>query len=81
MSRTIGVVSVIALVVGLGLNLLQLVEPISRIPPIAENIGVFESPINLPIWLSITLGVAAGLAAAERALRLRYHWLLDAGGT
>lgn len=81
MSRTIGAVSVVALVVGLGLNLLQLVEPISRIPPIAENIGVFESPISLPVWLSITLGVAAGLAATERALRLRYHWLLDAGGT
>lgn len=80
LSRSIGVVSVIALLIGVGLNLLQILEPISRIPPIAENIGVFESPIHLPLWLNITLGAAAALASTERALRLRYHWLLDAGG-
>ncbi|MDN5917919.1 MAG: hypothetical protein L0I76_22960 [Pseudonocardia sp.] len=79
-SRMIGVVSVVMLVVGVGLNLLQILEPISRIPPIAENLGVFESPIHLPLWLNITLGLAAALASTERALRLRYHWLLDAGG-
>lgn len=80
LSRSIGVVSVIALLVGVGLNLLQILEPISRVPPIAENIGVFESPIHLPLWLNIALGVAAALASTERALRLRYNWLLDAGG-
>lgn len=79
-SRVIGVVSVVMLVVGVGLNLLQILEPISRVPPIAENLGVFVSPIHLPIWLNITLGLGAALASTERALRLRYHWLLDAGG-
>ncbi len=79
-SRLIGFVSMVMLIVGVGLNLLQLLDPISRIPPIAENLGVFESPIHLPLWLNITLGLAAGLASTERALRLRYHWLLDAGG-
>lgn len=80
LSRSIGIVSVLLLVVGVGLNLVQVLEPISRIPPIAENIGVFESPISLPLWLNIALGVGAALASVERALRLRYHWLLDAGG-
>jgi hypothetical protein len=79
-SRLIGFVSMIMLIVGVGLNLLQIIEPISRIPPIAENVGIFESPIHLPLWLNITLGLGAALASTERALRLRYHWLLDAGG-
>lgn len=79
-SRLLGVVSVIMLMVGVGLNLLQIIEPISRIPPIAENLGVFESPIHLPLWLNVTLGLGAALASTERALRLRYHWFLDAGG-
>jgi hypothetical protein len=78
-SRLIGFVSVVALVVGVGLNLLQILEPISRVPPIADNLGVFESPIHLPLWLNIAFGLAAGLASTERALRLRFHWLLDAG--
>ena len=80
LSRVIGFVSVVMLIVGVGLNLLQVLEPISRIPPIAENLGVFESPIHLPLWLNIALGLAAGLASTERALRLRFHWLLDRGG-
>lgn len=80
LSRAIGVVSVVMLVIGLGLNLLQLLEPISRIPPIAENIGIFVSPIHLPLWLNVALALGAALGSAERALRLRYHWLLDAGG-
>ena len=80
LSRSIGVVSVVVLLVGVGLNLLQILAPLSRIPPIAENVGVFVSPIVLPLWLNIALGLAAALASTERALRLRYHWLLDAGG-
>ncbi|MEG9515001.1 hypothetical protein LZ318_15160 [Saccharopolyspora indica] len=80
LSRSIGIISVIVLVVGLGLNLVQVLEPISRIPPVAENVGAFESPISLPLWLNIALGAAAAFASVERALRLRYNWLLDAGG-
>ena len=49
-------------------------------PPVAAAVGVFESPVHLPIWLNIALGVAAALASTERALRLRYHWLLDGVG-
>ena len=78
-SRGIGALSVLALIIGLGLNLLQFLEPVLGIPPIVERFGRFESPIHLPLWLNVTLGIAAGFASAERALRLRYNWLLDAG--
>lgn len=80
MSRVVGGVAVVLLLVGVGLNVLQIIEPISRIPripPIAESVGVFESPLHLPLWLNLTLGLGAALGSTERALKLRYHWLLD----
>ncbi len=80
LSRGIGIASVLMLVIGLGLNLLQLAEPISQIPPIAESAGTFTSPIRLPLWLNIALGAGAVLASMERALRLRYTPLLDLAG-
>lgn len=78
-SGLIGAVSAVMLLIGLGLNILQIAEPISAIPPIADTIGTFESPLHLPLWLNIALGLAAAVGATERALRLRYHWLLDSG--
>lgn len=80
LSKAIGVVSVLLLVVGAVLLLLQVAEPISRIPPIAMNVGVLTSPISLPWWLNAALTLGAALAATERALRMRYHWMLDALG-
>ncbi|MFD9944705.1 hypothetical protein ACFWYW_28770 [Nonomuraea sp. NPDC059023] len=79
-SRVVAAASVVLLVIGLGLNLPQIIGPISQAPPIAENLGTFTSPIHLPLWLNVTLALGAALASVERALRLRYHWLLDAGG-
>lgn len=79
-SGVIGILSVILLVIGVILLVIQIAEPISRIPPIAENIGIFESPLHLPLWLNIALTIGAALASTERALRMRYHWLLDAAG-
>ncbi|MFI6741232.1 hypothetical protein ACIBI9_50665 [Nonomuraea sp. NPDC050451] len=79
LSRSIGFLSVLMLLIGVGLNLLQLAEPVSRIPPIAESIGRFESPVHLPIWLNFALAVGAILGSTERALRLRYS-LLDKAG-
>lgn len=79
-SAAIGAVSVALLLVGVGLNLLQIIEPISQIPPIADTVGSFESPLRLPIWLNVALGLGAAAGAAERAMRMRYHWLLDGGG-
>lgn len=79
-SRLVGAVSVVLLLIGVGLNLLQIAEPVSRVPLIAERFGVFTSPIHLPLWLNLALGFGAAAASWERALRLRYHWLLDGGG-
>lgn len=78
-SRVMGAVSIVLLLVGVGLNALQIAEPISQIPPIAETLGVFESPVHLDPWVNIALGLGATLGAIERASRLRYHWLLDSG--
>ncbi|MEU8597704.1 hypothetical protein ACF1HG_09110 [Streptomyces globisporus] len=80
LSGAITVGSVLLLVIGVGLNLLQLAEPISEIPPVAQRGGAFDSPIHLPIWLNLALGGGAVLASMERALRLRYSSLLDAAG-
>lgn len=79
LSRGIGVLSLLVLLVALVLGVPQLIEQITQIPPIAERIGTFSSPIALPAWFNITLVIAALVASTERALRLRYHWLLDGG--
>ncbi|MFJ9624761.1 hypothetical protein [Streptomyces sp. NPDC101181] len=78
-SAIVGAVSVVLLLIGVGLNLLQAAQPISEIPPIAESLGTFESPLRLPVWLNVTLGLGAAFGAVERAMRMRYHWLLDGG--
>ncbi|MFF5897054.1 hypothetical protein ACFY8O_14120 [Streptomyces argenteolus] len=80
LSRAITIGSVLLLVIGVGLNLLQLAEPVSHIPPVTQRVGTFVSPIHLPIWLNLALGGGAVLASMERALRLRYSSLLDAAG-
>lgn len=79
LSRAIGGASIIVLIVALVLGIPQLAEQITQIPPIADAIGTFESPIHLPPWTNVTLVVAALLASTERALRLRYNRLLDGG--
>lgn len=79
LGRAIGGLSVAILIAALVLGLPQIIEQITHIPPVAEHLGTFNSPIALPGWLNIALTVAAVLASTERALRLRYHWLLDGG--
>lgn len=81
-SALVGAISIAMLLVGTGLGVLQAVGPVSEIPPIAAALGTFHSPVRLPVWLNVCLGLGAAAAAAaaiERALRLQYHWLLDSG--
>lgn len=80
-SRWVAAIAVFMLLIGVGLNGLQVLEPLSQIPPIAEHFGRFESPLRLPLWLNLALGLGAGFAATERALRLKFNWLLDGVGT
>lgn len=79
LSRAVGVVSVSVLVLALVLGVPQTIEQITRIPPIAESIGTFVSPFHLPAWANLSLLLATLVASTERALRLRYNWLLDGG--
>lgn len=79
LSRGLGLVSVTVLLVGLVLGVPQLVEELTRIPPVADAIGTFASPFHLPAWANISLVLATLVASTERALRLRYNWLLDGG--
>ena len=79
LSRGISYLSTTVLLVSLAFLVLQLLEKLTQPAPIAAQIGTFVSPVDLPVWLNVTLGVAAGLASTERALRLRFSWLLDGG--
>ncbi|MEL7978032.1 hypothetical protein AAG589_19355 [Isoptericola sp. F-RaC21] len=79
LSRGIGAATWVVLAVALVLGVPQIVEQVSQIPPVAERFGTFTSPVHLPAGLNVALTVAAALASTERALRLRYHWLLDGG--
>ncbi|OJX94295.1 MAG: hypothetical protein BGO96_15415 [Micrococcales bacterium 73-15] len=78
LSRVIAGVAVAVLLVALALTVPQLLERISEIEWVAEHVGTFTSPIALPAWLNGALVAAGVLAALERALTLRNHWLIDA---
>lgn len=79
LSRWIGFLSVTVLVVALALLISQLIEPLTQVPVVSQRIGTFTSPIHLPSWLNIGMGVGTLAASTERALRLRYSRLLDGG--
>ncbi|MGM1018506.1 MAG: hypothetical protein ACQEW8_13310 [Actinomycetota bacterium] len=78
-SHAIGLVSAAVLVVALVLGIPQIIETITSIPPVADAVGTFVSPIHLPAELNIALVVGAIAASTERALRLRYSRILDGG--
>lgn len=77
LSRWMGRVAVAILLVGLVLFVPQLLEAVSQWDVVAERFGTFTSPISLPGWLNTTLLVAGIVAALERALSMRNHWLID----
>ncbi|WP_152655629.1 hypothetical protein [Oceanobacillus sp. CFH 90083] len=76
-SSIIGKLAIFVLLVSLLLGLPQLVSLISQLPFIEERWGSFESPIILPSWLNMTLLITGAIAAMERALTLKNHWLID----
>lgn len=77
LSRWIGVLSLLLLVIPALVLIPQLVEVAFELPPVAQRFGTFTSPVHLPAWLNIALTLGAAAASTERALRLRYNWLLD----
>lgn len=76
-SKIIQKAAVIILLLSLILGIPQLAALISEIPYIQERFGTFESPIVLPNWANLALIIAGAAAAIERAITLRYHWLID----
>ncbi|WSQ06662.1 hypothetical protein OG604_02245 [Streptomyces sp. NBC_01231] len=80
LSRCTGFLSSIVLVIGLVLLILQLAEQVTRAPEgVAQYVGTFTSPIDLSAWANVVVGLVTVAASTERALRLRYNWLLDGG--
>lgn len=60
------------LIISLLLTLLQIAE--WALP----NVGInFTSPVSLPTWMNALIIIAGFLAAIDRALQFKNHWLLD----
>lgn len=76
-SRAIGGTAIVILVVNLVLAVPQALQMVTTIPKVAELVGTFASPVALPAWLNTVLLLAGVVAAAERALMLRHHRVLD----
>ncbi|MFS0726437.1 hypothetical protein [Paenibacillus sp. 1P07SE] len=76
-SGFIGLTAIIILLASLAVGLPQFVETLTKIPWISEQVGTFESPIQLSVWTNIAIGVVVAIAGTERALMLRKHWLID----
>ena len=81
LSRAIGALAIVVLLAGLVVTVPFVIELITRIEVVADLVGTFNSPIDLPGWANTGLIVAGVLAAMERALTLRSHWFIDADTT
>ncbi|MDT0301774.1 hypothetical protein [Streptomonospora wellingtoniae] len=77
LSRGIGLLSLALLLVPLLLLIPQILEAAFQLPPVTRRFGTFTSPVHLPVWLNVALALGAAAASVERAMRLRYNWLLD----
>src|SRR5699024_5870746 len=54
-SRVIGLLAILVLLIGLVLMVPQAAELITNLDLVAERVGTFTSPIQLPAWLNITV--------------------------
>ncbi|MFI5808199.1 hypothetical protein [Streptomyces sp. NPDC051561] len=77
LSRALGLLSLGVLVAALVVLVPQLAEQLTKSEGIAQHTGTFTSPIDVPKWGNIAIGVATLAASTERALRLRHSLLLD----
>jgi len=76
-SAVVGAVTLLILLAALVVNVMNGIEAITRAPAIAEHVGRFVSPVDLPTWGTVALTVAGVLSAVERATRLRFNRLID----
>ena len=75
LSRTIGFASTVFVIVGLCVEVPQIVAALFHIPLIADSIGSFTSPVQLPLQANLLIGLAAVVGSTERSLRLRSSWI------
>lgn len=80
-SRLLGASAVLVLLISLAVTIPQLLELVTTWEIVAERVGTVTSPIQLPTWANTSVLVAGMVAATERALTLRHHWLIDADTT
>lgn len=73
LSRVLGAASWTILVIALLLQIPQVLQLLSA----STGWFDFTSPLSLPGWVNALLSIGGVLAALERALRMRHHWLLD----
>lgn len=75
LSRIIGLVSIVLVMGGVCVEVPQIIASLSHIPLIADSIGTFSSPVQLPLHINLLIGLAAVLGSSERALRMRSSWI------
>lgn len=76
-SAAIGAVAVAVVLVAGAIALLKGIDTVTHSPAVAARIGTFTTPVQLSTGTTIALGVAAALAATERALTFRSRWMVD----
>ncbi|GAA4476769.1 hypothetical protein GCM10023190_14940 [Enteractinococcus fodinae] len=76
-SKLIAVLAVTILLMLLPFSVLQLAEILTHTEWVQQFVDPFTSPIQLPNWATTPAMVLTILAAMERALTLRNHWLID----
>lgn len=79
-SRALALVSLTLVIIPVLLVVPQVVDVLSQVPPITERFGTFDSPVELPLWLNVLLGLCTSTASVERATRLRWNRMLDGNG-
>ncbi|WP_343035579.1 hypothetical protein [Isoptericola sediminis] len=80
LSRVVGLASTLLVLAGVCVAVPQIIQEISQVPPVADSIGTFTSPIRLPPTGNVLVGIAAVIGSTERALRMRSNWLDDLAG-
>lgn len=80
-SRMLALTAIAVLLTSLALTVPQVIELITQLDVVAAQVGTFTSPISLSAEVNVAVFVVGALAAFERALTLRNHWLIDADTT
>jgi hypothetical protein len=77
LSRFVGLASTALVLAGLSVAVPQILQELSQVPPVADSIGTFTSPVQLSPMGNVLIGIAAVIGSTERALRMRSSWLDD----